>query len=60
MGEYTALVASNAITLEEGLNLISKRALFMEQAAKQFSGGMIAVIGLELKQIQNALLSDLS
>ncbi len=55
LGEYTALVASNAITLEEGLNLISKRALFMEQASKQFSGGMIAVIGLELKQIQNAL-----
>ena len=55
LGEYTALVASNTITLEEGLNLISKRALFMEQASKQFPGGMIAVIGLELNQIENVL-----
>ena len=43
MGEYSALVASNSITIIEALNLVRKRGELMELAP---SGSMSAIMGL--------------
>jgi [acyl-carrier-protein] S-malonyltransferase len=47
LGEYTALVAAGALTLEDGLSLLSTRARLMAEAGKRIEGTLAAVIGLE-------------
>lgn len=49
LGEYNALMASGAFSFEEGLRMVQKRGQLM---ASMQDGGMIAVIGLTLDQIQ--------
>ncbi|MFQ3550299.1 MAG: ACP S-malonyltransferase [Armatimonadota bacterium] len=46
VGEYAALYASGAFSFEEGLKLVRKRAVFMEEAAKDNKGTMAAILGL--------------
>lgn len=48
LGEYTALVASEAINFYDGLELVYKRGNLMESAPK---GLMAAIIGLEVDAI---------
>lgn len=47
MGEFSALVAAGALTLEDGLRLVRERGRLMKQAGEHSPGGMAAVIGLE-------------
>ncbi len=47
LGEYSALAASGAIAFADTLQLVQKRALFMEEATKQAKGAMAAVIGFD-------------
>jgi [acyl-carrier-protein] S-malonyltransferase len=47
LGEYSALVASGALTLEAGLLLLSERARLMAKAGRQTEGTLAAIIGLE-------------
>lgn len=47
LGELTALVANGCLTFEDGLQLVSKRALAMQSACDDSSGTMAAIIGLE-------------
>lgn len=51
LGEYTALVASEAIDFEQGLKLVRKRGDFMHQAATEHPGGMAAIIGLDINKV---------
>jgi [acyl-carrier-protein] S-malonyltransferase len=53
LGEYTALVASGAISLQEALPLVQHRALFMQGAVPDGKGAMAAVIGLEADQVND-------
>ncbi|UCB57483.1 MAG: ACP S-malonyltransferase [Candidatus Omnitrophota bacterium] len=53
LGEYTALVAAEAIDFEEGLKLVHKRAQYMEEAAQENPGAMLCVIGLALDKAQH-------
>ena len=46
LGEFSALVASQAIAFEDGLELVSKRAQAMQKACEQTPSTMAAVIGL--------------
>jgi len=46
LGQYSALVASGAISLADALRLVRDRALCMDQAAREPSG-MLAIIGLD-------------
>ena len=50
LGEYSALVAANSLTIEDGLNLVRARGLLMEEAD---NGSMAAILGLELSVIQD-------
>ncbi|MCM1291266.1 MAG: ACP S-malonyltransferase [Prevotella sp.] len=46
LGEFSALVASGALSFEEGLNLVSKRALAMQKACEMRPSTMAAVLAL--------------
>ena len=47
LGEYTALVATDAMSLEDGIKLVSERAKLMQQAVPEGEGAMAAILGLE-------------
>lgn len=47
LGEYTALVASGALSFEDGIRLASDRARFMQEAVPVGQGAMAAVLGLD-------------
>ena len=47
LGELSALTASGALNFDDGLNLVSKRALAMQAACELQPSTMAAVLGLE-------------
>ena len=47
LGEFSALVVAGALSFEEGLRLVAKRAEAMQTACEANSGTMAAIIGLE-------------
>ena len=51
LGEYSALVAADALTFEEALRLVQRRAALMEAAAQEHTGKMAAVIGFEREKL---------
>ncbi len=52
LGEYNALFASGVFDFETGLHLVKKRGELMSQAV---GGGMAAVIGFTLEQVERVL-----
>ena len=48
LGEYSALLASNSIKIEDAISLVHKRGKCMENAQK---GSMFAIINLDLNEI---------
>jgi [acyl-carrier-protein] S-malonyltransferase len=52
LGEFSALVASQAISFEDGLSLVSKRARAMQKACEQTPSTMAAVIGLPDEEVE--------
>jgi len=47
LGEFSALVAAGALTFEDGLRLVSQRALAMQKACEIQPSTMAAVLGLD-------------
>lgn len=47
LGEFSALVANGVLNFEDGLKLVSKRALAMQKACELQPSTMAAVLGLE-------------
>jgi [acyl-carrier-protein] S-malonyltransferase len=47
LGEFSALVANGAMSFEDGLRLVSKRAMAMQKACEIKPSTMAAVLGLE-------------
>lgn len=54
LGEYSALVASGALSFEEAVALVAKRGELMETAAPAGSGKMVAVMNAEVSVIESA------
>ena len=52
LGEFSALVACGVLSFEQGLNLVSKRAIAMQEACENTNGTMAAILGLENKVIE--------
>jgi len=57
LGEYSALIASGVMPLEEGLLLVKKRGKIMEEAAHKLPGKMAAVLDLPLNKIKEVCAS---
>ena len=55
LGEYTALTAANAITLEQGLTLLKNRGEAMQSAMPLGEGGMLAVLGIETNDMKKII-----
>jgi [acyl-carrier-protein] S-malonyltransferase len=47
LGEFSALVANGTLAFEDGLKLVYKRALAMQEACEKQASTMAAVLGLE-------------
>jgi [acyl-carrier-protein] S-malonyltransferase len=52
LGEFSALVAAGALSFEDGLMLVSKRATAMQKACEQNPSTMAAILGLEDAKVE--------
>ncbi len=57
LGEFSALVANGALSFEDGLVLVSKRALAMQEACEMEPSTMAAILGLEDKIVEETCVS---
>jgi [acyl-carrier-protein] S-malonyltransferase len=55
LGEFSALVANKVLTFEDGLKLVSKRAMAMQKACELQPSTMAAVIGMEDTDVERVL-----
>ena len=53
LGEFSALVANEALSFEDGLQLVAKRAVAMQKACELQPGTMAAVLGLEDAKVED-------
>jgi [acyl-carrier-protein] S-malonyltransferase len=54
LGEYTALTAAGALTLEDAVSLVRFRAAAMQEAVPVGTGAMAAILGLTDDQVRQA------
>lgn len=52
LGEFSALVANGTLSFEDGLKLVSQRALAMQEACEMKPSTMAAVLGLEDAKVE--------
>ncbi|MCF6410532.1 ACP S-malonyltransferase [Pseudalkalibacillus salsuginis] len=53
LGEYTALVASKALTFEDAVYAVRRRGMFMEEAVPAGKGAMAAILGMDAEQLDS-------
>lgn len=53
LGEISSLVANKTLSFEDGLRLVSKRALAMQAACEAVPSTMAAILGLEDEVVEN-------
>ncbi|MEW4283765.1 ACP S-malonyltransferase [Priestia koreensis] len=61
LGEYSALVAANAMTFEDAVVAVRKRGQFMDEAVPAGKGTMAAVLGMEaslLEEVTNEVTAE--
>jgi [acyl-carrier-protein] S-malonyltransferase len=52
LGEYTALVASGALSFSDAVSLVHRRGRFMQEAVPPGQGGMAAIVGLSREAVE--------
>ena len=52
LGEYSALVAAEALSLGDAVALVAERGRYMQEAVPEGQGAMTAIIGLDDEQVQ--------
>ncbi|EEH12408.1 ACP S-malonyltransferase [Wolbachia endosymbiont of Muscidifurax uniraptor] len=57
VGEYTALCAAGALTLESAIKLLKVRSEAMHEASLKCKGGMVALLGAEINEVEDILKS---
>lgn len=55
LGEYAALYAAGVLGLDDTLRLVAHRGRVMGQAGERNPGGMVAILGLHLPEVQEIL-----
>lgn len=58
LGEFSALVASGALSFKDGLQLVAKRAAAMQKACETNPSTMAAILGLEDEKVE-AICADI-
>ena len=53
LGEYSALLCANALSFQDSLYLLFERGKSMQQAVPIGKGGMIAILGSDIEEINN-------
>ena len=53
LGEYSALVSTGSLAFEDALYLLHERGKSMQEAVPEGQGAMLAVLGLNMKEIEN-------
>jgi [acyl-carrier-protein] S-malonyltransferase len=57
LGEFSALVANKTLSFEDGLRLVSKRAMAMQKACELTPSTMAAILGLDDKIVEEVCAS---
>ena len=57
LGEYSALYAAGILTVENTLKLVSQRGRLSQREGEKNPGGMQAILGLPLKEVEEILAS---
>ena len=57
LGEYSALATSSSLEFKNAIKLLNQRGKAMQTAVPKGTGGMLAVLGIEIKEI-NSLLEE--
>ena len=52
LGEYSALVAAEALSFEDAVKLVKLRGQFMEEASLEYPGKMAAIMGLKVSIVE--------
>ena len=52
LGEYTALFAAGALSFEQALTLVEKRAIYMDEISQSVNGTMAAILGLSIEKVE--------
>ncbi len=52
LGEFSALVAADALDFKDGLELVNRRALAMQKACELAEGTMAAILGMEDEAVE--------
>lgn len=55
LGEFSALVANKTLSFDDGLRLVSKRAMAMQKACEIQPSTMAAVLGMEDEEVEKIL-----
>lgn len=55
LGEYAAACAAGSLGLEDGVRLVAERDRLMNEASQTHPGGMVALIGANPKEIEEAV-----
>ena len=55
LGEYSALSISGSLNFKDAIKLLNERGRAMQAAVPKGAGGMIAVLGVDIKEINNLL-----
>ena len=56
LGEYSALLCANALSFQDSLLLLFERGKSMQDAVPIGKGGMIAILGSEIEEINNYII----
>jgi len=52
-GEYSALCAAGVISIQDAVRLVERRGFFMEREGRKNPGGMRAVLGLNIDEVES-------
>ena len=55
LGEYTALVCSGSLTLENAAYLLNERGKFMQEAVPKDHGAMLAILGMKIDEVEKEI-----
>ena len=55
LGEYTALVCSGSLTLEQAAYLLYERGKSMQEAVPAGQGAMMAILGMKIEEVENEI-----